>query len=74
VVGVERGFITREKGRLDDHQDRTYLKRRVIMGWSIMRGHTGKLPFDMFDNAGDLVETAFLAGDEAALDTNHYGP
>jgi exo beta-1,2-glucooligosaccharide sophorohydrolase (non-reducing end) len=65
IVGIDRGFITREQGleRLD--QIVTFLEKapRYHGAWShFMDGATGKtLPvFDMFDNGGDLVETAFL--------------
>jgi hypothetical protein len=65
VVGVERGFITRQQGveRLTrivnflEHADRYH------GAWShFMNGGTGKtMPvFGMFDNGGDLVETSFL--------------
>jgi hypothetical protein len=65
IVGVDRGFITREQGldRLDKIV--TFLEKapRYHGVWShFMDGSTGQsLPvFDMFDNAGDLVETGFL--------------
>jgi hypothetical protein len=65
VVGVNRGFITREQGiaRLTKIVDFLEKAPRYHGAWShFMDGHTGKsLPvFDVFDNAGDLVETAFL--------------
>jgi len=65
VVGVERGFITREEGaaRLTKIVDFLEKAPRYHGVWShFMDGHTREsLPvFDMFDNAGDLVETAFL--------------
>jgi hypothetical protein len=65
VVGVERGFITREQGAERLTKIVSFLERapRYHGVWShFMDGHTGEsLPvFDMFDNAGDLVETAFL--------------
>jgi exo beta-1,2-glucooligosaccharide sophorohydrolase (non-reducing end) len=65
VVGVERGFITREEGaaRLTKIVDFLEKAPRYHGVWShFMDGHTRlSLPvFDMFDNAGDLVETAFL--------------
>jgi exo beta-1,2-glucooligosaccharide sophorohydrolase (non-reducing end) len=65
IVGVRRGFITREQGL--DRMDKivTFLEKapRYHGVWShFMDGNTGQtLPvFDMFDNGGDLVETAFL--------------
>ena len=65
VVGVERGFITREQGAERLTKIVNFLEKapRYHGVWShFMDGHTGEsLPvFDMFDNAGDLVETAFL--------------
>jgi exo beta-1,2-glucooligosaccharide sophorohydrolase (non-reducing end) len=65
IVGVDRGFITRQQGveRLTkivnflEHADRYH------GAWShFMNGGTGKtMPvFGMFDNGGDLVETSFL--------------
>jgi exo beta-1,2-glucooligosaccharide sophorohydrolase (non-reducing end) len=65
IVGVDRGFITREQGLERLIKITTFLKDapRYHGVWShFMDGATGKsLPvFDMFDNAGDLVETAFL--------------
>jgi len=65
IVGVERGFISREQGLERLTKIATFLKKapRYHGVWShFMDGATGKsLPvFDMFDNAGDLVETAFL--------------
>lgn len=65
IVGVDRGFIAREQGL--DRMDKivTFLEKapRYHGVWShFMDGTTGQtLPvFDMFDNGGDLVETAFL--------------
>ncbi|MCU1240524.1 MAG: Fibronectin type domain protein [Candidatus Acidoferrum typicum] len=65
VVGVDRGFITREQGAERLTKIVSFLEKapRYHGVWShFMDGHTGEsLPvFDMFDNAGDLVETAFL--------------
>ena len=65
IVGVERGFITREQGVERLTKIAAFLKNapRYHGVWShFMDGATGRsLPvFDMFDNAGDLVETAFL--------------
>jgi exo beta-1,2-glucooligosaccharide sophorohydrolase (non-reducing end) len=65
IVGVERGFITREQGLERLTEIVSFLERapRYHGVWShFMDGHSGaSLPvFDMFDNAGDLVETAFL--------------
>jgi exo beta-1,2-glucooligosaccharide sophorohydrolase (non-reducing end) len=65
VVGVERGFITREQGleRLTKIVNFFEKAPRYHGAWAhFMDGRTGaSLPvFDVFDNAGDLVETAFL--------------
>lgn len=65
VTGVDRGFITREQGLERLSKIAAFLKKapRYHGVWShFMDGSTGKsLPvFDMYDNAGDLVETAFL--------------
>ena len=65
IVGVERGFITRNQGLERLTKIVSFLEKapRYHGVWShFMDGSTGQsLPvFDMFDNAGDLVETAFL--------------
>ena len=65
IVGVDRGFITREQGLARMNKILTFLQHapRYHGVWShFMDGHTGQsLPvFDMVDDAGDLVETAFL--------------
>lgn len=65
IVGVNRGFITREQGLERMTKIVGFLEKapRYHGVWShFMDGSTGQsLPvFDMFDNAGDLVETAFL--------------
>ncbi len=75
VVGVERGFITRQQG-LDrllkitsflEHADRFH------GAWPhFTNGATGRrMPvFDMFDNGADLVETSFLM--EGLLTARQY--
>jgi exo beta-1,2-glucooligosaccharide sophorohydrolase (non-reducing end) len=65
IVGVDRGFITRQQGLDRMMKIVTFLEKapRYHGVWShFMDGTTGQtLPvFDMFDNGGDLVETAFL--------------
>ncbi len=65
IVGVDRHFITREEGIARMQKIVAFLETapRYHGAWShFMDGHTGaSLPvFSMFDNAGDLVETAFL--------------
>lgn len=65
IVGVDRGFITRKRGLEHLSKIVSFLEKapRYHGVWShFMDGHTGEsLPvFSMFDNAGDVVETAFL--------------
>jgi hypothetical protein len=65
VVGVDRGFISREQGAERLNRITTFLEKapRYHGAWShFMDGRTGEsLPvFDVIDNGGDLVETAFL--------------
>ena len=65
MVGVERGFITRAQGLERLTQIVGFLERapRYHGAWAhFLDGGTGKsLPvFGMFDDGGDLVETAFL--------------
>ena len=65
VVGVDRGFIRREQGLAHLAKIVSFLEKapRYHGVWShFMDGNTGEsLPvFAMFDNGGDLVETAFL--------------
>ena len=75
VVGVNRGFITREQGidRLDKIVSFLEEAPRYHGAWShFMDDATGaSLPvFDMYDNAGDLVETSFLM--EGLLTARQY--
>jgi len=64
LVGIHRGWITREAGRDRLLQLTSFLQfadkfHGVFPHW--MNGQTGKtIPFSTFDNGGDLVETAFL--------------
>jgi len=65
IVGVDRGFITREQGvqRLATIVDFLAHAQRYHGAWShYMNGNTGRtMPvFGMYDNGGDLVETSFL--------------
>jgi hypothetical protein len=65
IVGIDRGFITRAHAieRLDKIAGFLEKAPRYHGAWShFMDDSTGaSLPvFDMFDDAGDLVETAFL--------------
>jgi hypothetical protein len=75
IVGVDRGFITRQQGLDRLTKIITFLENapRYHGVWShFMNGATGRtLPvFDMFDNGGDLVETAFLM--EGLLTARQY--
>ncbi len=65
IVGVDRGFITREQGieRLTKILDFLEKAPRYHGAWShFMNGYTAQsmLVFGMYDNGGDLVETSFL--------------
>ena len=65
IAGIDRGFVTRAQGieRLDKIVGFLEKAPRYHGAWShFMDDATGEsLPvFDMFDDAGDLVETAFL--------------
>jgi exo beta-1,2-glucooligosaccharide sophorohydrolase (non-reducing end) len=65
IVGVDRGFITREQGiqRLTKILDFLEKAPRYHGAWShFLNGYTAQsmLVFGMFDNGGDLVETSFL--------------
>jgi hypothetical protein len=64
VVGIERGFITRQQGVQRLAKITTFLEGadRFHGAWSHwVNGNTGKvIPFGTKDNGGDLVETSFL--------------
>lgn len=64
IVGIERGFITRNEGleRLDKILNFLESSDRFHGAWSHwIDGNTGKvIPFSANDNGGDLVETSFL--------------
>lgn len=65
VVGVDRGFIAREQGIERLTRIVSFLEKapRYHGAWShFMNGRTAQtIPlFGMFDNGGDIVETAFL--------------
>jgi len=65
LVGIERGFITREEGLQRLNKIFTFLESadRFHGAWPHwLDGTTGSvLPFSKLDDGGDLVETAFLA-------------
>ncbi len=65
LVGIERGFITREEGVKRYTQIVNYLSTadRFHGAWPHwLDGPTGKVkPFSKKDDGGDLVETAFVA-------------
>ncbi|MHC2991238.1 periplasmic beta-glucosidase [Pontibacter sp. HJ8] len=64
LVGIERGFITREEGFERLQKITNYLEKadRFHGAWPHwLHGETGKVkPFSPKDDGGDLVETAFL--------------
>jgi hypothetical protein len=64
IVGMERGFISREEGfeRLSKIVDYLSIAERFHGVWSHwIYGETGKVkPFYIDDDGGDLVESAFL--------------
>jgi exo beta-1,2-glucooligosaccharide sophorohydrolase (non-reducing end) len=75
IVGIDRGFVTREQGLHRLEKIVTFLEKapRYHGAWSHFNdGHTAQtLPvFDVFDSAGDLVETAFLM--EGLLTARQY--
>ena len=65
IVGIERGFITRDQGLAHLSKIVNFLETadRFHGAWSHwINGSTGKvIPFGTKDNGGDLVETAFMA-------------
>jgi len=65
LVGIERGFITREQavGRYQKLFDFLASADRFHGAWPHwMNGETGKVkPFSSKDDGGDIVETSFLA-------------
>ncbi len=64
LVGIERGFITRDQGIARMQKILTFLENadRFHGAWSHwIDGNTGHvIPFSQQDNGGDLVETGFL--------------
>ena len=64
LVGIERGFISREEGlqRVEKICDFLTTADRFHGVWSHwMNGATGAaIPFSQYDDGGDLVETAFM--------------
>ncbi len=79
MVGVDRGFITREQGvrRLTRIVDFLTHAQRYHGVWShYMDGSTGRtMPvFGMYDNGGDLVETSFLMQGLLAARQYFHGP
>jgi len=79
MVGVDRGFITREQGvqRLTKIVDFLEHAQRYHGVWShYMNGSTGHtMPvFGMYDNGGDLVETSFLMQGLLAARQYFHGP
>jgi hypothetical protein len=64
LVGIERGFITREQGLARFEKNIGFLKRadRFHGAWPHwLNGETGKVrPFGTKDNGADLVETSYM--------------
>jgi hypothetical protein len=64
LVGIERGFITRQQGLERMQRIVTFLEKadRFHGAWPHwLNGETGKVqPFGKKDNGGDLVESSFL--------------
>lgn len=63
LVGVERGFITREEALARYEKSINFLSKadRFHGAWPHWLMPSGKVaPFSLKDNGGDLVETAFL--------------
>ncbi len=64
LVGIERGFITREQGfdrllQIIDFLEKADRFHGVWPHW--LNGETGEVkPFSQYDDGGDLVETSFL--------------
>lgn len=65
IVGIERGFITREEGISHLGKMVSFLETcdRFHGAWSHwINGNNGNvIPFSQKDNGGDLVETAYMA-------------
>jgi len=79
VVAVDRGFITREQGLERLTKIVSFLERapRYHGAWShFLNGDTGQTltVFGMYDDAGDLVETAFLVQGLLAARQYFKGP
>jgi hypothetical protein len=79
IVGVDRGFITREQGveRLSKVVRFLVNAQRYHGAWShYMDGSTGRtMPvFGMYDDGGDLVETSFLMQGLLAARQYFHGP
>lgn len=64
IVGIERGFVSREDGRKQIEKIVSFLEKadRFHGAWPHWwNGETGKVkPFSPNDNGGDLVETSFM--------------
>ncbi len=65
IVGVERGFITREEGAAHILKMVSFLKNKAQRFHGIwshwLNGETGVvIPFSQYDNGGDLVESSFM--------------
>ncbi len=65
IVGIERGFITRDEGAAHILKMVTFLKNKAQRFHGIwshwLNGETGVvIPFSQYDNGGDLVESSFM--------------
>lgn len=64
IVGIERGFITRNQGITQLNKILTFLETcdRFHGAWPHwLNGNTGKtVPFTQYDDGGDLVETSYM--------------
>jgi hypothetical protein len=64
LVGIERGFITREQGRKQLEKIVNFLKRADRFNGAFphwWNGETGKVkPFGRKDDGGDIVETSYM--------------
>lgn len=74
IVGIERGFITRDEGYSRVNQIVDFLKKadRFHGAWPHwLNGETGKVkPFSQKDDGADIVETAYLM--EGLLSVRQY--
>lgn len=75
LVGIERGFISRDEGAAQILKIVTFLKNKANRFHGIwshwLNGETGNvIPFSQYDDGGDLVESAFML--QGLLTTRQY--